>query len=84
MGNNRLTKHMFEYDHRLCSNNCCSEIKDIFVKLGMVQIFNQKLTCDLTTITNKLYTLMKREWLEEIQSKPKSRTYICYLKKNLV
>ncbi len=78
MGNDRLTKHMFEYDHRLCSNNWCSEIKDIFVKLGMVQIFNQKLTCDLTTITNKLYTLMKREWLEEIQSKPKLRTYMLF------
>ena len=75
MNDSRLTKYMYEYDYQLCKNNWCSELKDIFTQLDMNTFYEHKLVCDITLVKRKLFAWMKADWQNDVQNKPKLRTY---------
>ena len=66
---------MYEYDYQLCKNNWCSELKDIFTQLDMNTFYEHKLVCDITLVKRKLFEWMKADWQNDVQNKPKLRTY---------
>ena len=51
-------------------NNWCSELKDIFTQLDMNTFYEHKLVCDSTLVKQ-----MKADWQNDVQNKPKLRTY---------
>ncbi len=69
---------MFETDYRICNNNCCSEIKQIFGKINKIDIYHNKHTCDIHEMQNSLYNIFTDKWLNDIQLKSKLRTYILF------
>ncbi len=36
----RLTRKVFDTDYRICKNNCCSEIKQLFEKVNKIDIYH--------------------------------------------
>ena len=76
MDEGRLTN--FQHDFVLCETNWCSKIKNIFQKLGMINIFNNKQVCDTTAVKSKPYEIMEQEWKKDVVKKPKLRTYVTF------
>ena len=76
MDDMRLTKHVFKYDYQNSNvnKNWCSDVNQISKLLNMDHVFNNGLM--LGNIYDTLYELSKDEWLENINNKPKLRTYI--------
>ncbi len=72
----RLTRKMFETDYRICKNNWCSEIKQLFENVNKIHICNNKHTCDIHEMQNSLYKVFTDKWLNQL--KPKLRTYILF------
>ena len=75
MHDDRLTKKVFLYDYEKCCKNWNSEIKDIFVKLDMENIFNERIVCDLNHVKTKIHEIMERNWRQEVNKKAKLRTF---------
>ena len=82
MGNERLTKHLFNYDYQNNYCNWTSEVREIFVQVGLEELFNNKVCCNLKDLSELLHSKAESEWREHIQTKPKLRTYIIF-KQNL-
>ena len=81
---NRLTKHIFEWEYANNfgnGNSWIDEIKQIFQLVDREDDFNNLLKVDLKYFSTLLYGVMEREWQREILVKPKLRTYITF--KNL-
>ena len=74
----RLTKQIFNYDYDKCVRNWCKEIKCIFDKLDLQHIYTNKETCDLSIVQGKIKELMKSSWQQEVQNKPKLRSFILF------
>ncbi len=69
---------MFENDYRICKNNWCSEIKQLFEKVNKIDIDHNKHTCDIHEMQNSLHKVFTDKLLNDIQLKPKLRTYILF------
>ncbi len=69
---------MFETDSIIRKNIWCSEIKQLFGKLNKIDIYHNKHTCDIHEMQNSLYKVFTDKWLNDIQLKPKLRTYILF------
>ena len=81
---NRLTKHIFEWEYANNfgnGNSWIDEIKQIFQLVDREDDFNNLSKVDLKYLSTLLYGVMEREWQREILVKPKLRTYITF--KNL-
>ena len=78
MEDGRLTKKMFNHDFDLCKNNWSSQTKKIFSKLDMMEFYNNKESCDLDIVKEKLYTIMEQEWEKDVHKKPKLRKYVTF------
>ena len=78
MDEGRLTKNIFNMDLDLCKMNWSSEMKNIFQKLDMIDIFNNRQVCDTTAVKSKLYEIMELEWRKDVIKKPKLRTYVTF------
>ena len=75
MEETRLTRIVFDYDWSRKKDNWCMEMKKIFEKLDMVDIYEQKVSCNLEQVSVKLYELMATEWKNGLVTKPKLRNY---------
>ena len=78
MDNNRITKKIFLWEYDTGSNNWCSEMKHIFLQLGLTETFQNLVHCDLDYARNMLWEKFENEWQTEISSKSKLRTYKSY------
>ena len=57
-------------------NNWCNEIEQIFDSVNCLVIFQERHTCDLLSFESKLKFNLQNEWHNEINKKPKLRTYV--------
>ena len=78
MDESRLTKKVFTWDFSLCKNNWSEKVKLILTKLGMENVFYGRQICDLNEISSKLRNCQKISWLENVNKKPKLRSYITF------
>ena len=76
MPDSRLTKQVFLADFNRNINNWCSEIEQIFDSVNCLVIFQERITCDLLSFESKLKFNLQNEWHNEINKKPKLRTYV--------
>ena len=78
---NRLTKHIFEWEYANNfgnGNSLIDEIKHIFQLVDKEDDFNNLLKVDLNYFSILLYGVKEREWQRDILVKPKLRTYITF------
>jgi len=75
MDDSRLTKRAFLHDYTLCSNNWCSEVKEIMCKLNLTAQFNSKQTVNLVRARDAISQYYGAQWSRDIQTQPKLRTY---------
>ena len=74
MNDNRLTRKIFEYD--LDKNQGWGkEIQLVFRKLNLTNFYENRLPCDITLVKERVKDLMEEQWKQEVESKPKLRTY---------
>jgi hypothetical protein len=52
INDDRITKVVFNMDYMRCSNNWCSDLKDVLTKLNLTQYF----TCNLDKFSQKSNT----------------------------
>ena len=84
LNENRLTKHIFEWEYANNfgnGNSWIDEIKQIFQLVDKEDDFNNLLKVVLKYFSILLYGVMECEWQREILVKPKLRTHITF--KNL-
>ncbi len=74
----RLTRKVVETDYRICKNNWSSEIKQLIKKVNNIDIYHNKRTCDIHEMQNSRHKVFTDKWLNDIQLKPKLRTYILF------
>ena len=53
MDRDRLTRKIFDYDISKCRNNWSHELKQIFSKVGMVELLHNNLECDIDCLNVK-------------------------------
>ena len=75
----RITKHVFNEEYRM-NGKWCSAVKALFVEFDCLDIYENKLECDLLWCKDKLMETYCTQWKESVTRKPKLRTY-CKIKK---
>lgn len=75
MDNTKLAKKFFNWDYSQRNSNWCHDMAQLFESLDMADIYHNVIECDLTLVRQKISDLVKTEWLESVQAKPKLRTY---------
>ena len=75
MNNTRLTKRIFLWCHDNPGNTYCEDIMKTSNTLNLSPIYHAKGIFNIENIKQSCKELMKIEWQQEIQSKPKLRTY---------
>ena len=76
MNNNRLTKRIFNYYYELNEKGSwCHYVKTTLMSLDMGNIYDDQLECDLTLCKALLYERYTGVWLNNVNRKPKLRTY---------
>ena len=75
MDDTRLTKHVFNYDHNKCLRNWSSDIKYVCNLLNINDVYDRKLCCDMSVVENGLHLVNSEQWMNDVNSKPKLRTY---------
>ncbi len=78
MDDDRLTKHIFNYNYSQCNRNWCSGLKLIFQKFDKVEHFNNLTECDINEISILMLEKENTDWYQEILTKPKLRTYTTF------
>ena len=79
MDNNRLTKHVINDEYSMQNDNTwCADIKEIFAWLDLVDVFSDKTMCDLNDVIVKISTKSQNQWRNNVQQKPKLRTYMLF------
>ncbi|CAC5394901.1 unnamed protein product [Mytilus coruscus] len=74
----RITKLAFNADYNRCTDNWCSELKDILCKLNLKHYFDSKTAINLKTVEMNIQHLYSNIWNDNIQQVPKLRTYITF------
>jgi len=75
MSNDRITRKIFDWDWEKGNDSWAQDMKYIFGKLNLNDIWLNKSECDIATLQEKLFEMDKNEWAQEKDSKPKLRTY---------
>ena len=78
LDSNRLTKRVFLYDRSIMYNNWSSDIKSLLDRLDLEHVFENNRSCNITLFNDKCFKLTQENWLEQVNSKPKLRTYKCF------
>ena len=78
MDTTRLTRKIFGYDYMKCKFNWSSDVKEIFMIAGHIDLFSNKSTCDIKCMKDSLTSHYSAKWLQDVQQKPKLRTYILF------
>ncbi len=74
----RLSRKTFDWNYALGNNNWATDIKALFINIGIENVFAYKVVCNLTTAKNVLYVKMCNSWEEDIYQKPTIRTYVTF------
>lgn len=84
MDDDRLTKKVFNWEYSLNKNNWCKDVKSIFTKIGLEQLYIDKsvggmsLNKLLATCQNKLCEIENAKWKNNMNMQPKLRTYVLF------
>ena len=80
MKSSRLTKKVFNWDFQISSssNNWNSYVNKILNSVNMLSSFYQKKLININEYKNRLQINAKTQWLDELRSKPKLRTYMTF------
>ena len=73
-------KSIFLAEYNTDQQNWSKVVKNIFELLGLTEIYNQKITCNLKQCKEKLFVLAEQEWKTSVINKPKLRTYVKFKK----
>ena len=74
---NRLVRKVFDWDHSLCrAGTWAHEISAILQSIEKIECFRNCTPVDLALCREKLYDKMKRKWTDDVNEKPKLRTYV--------
>ena len=71
----RITKCAFNMDYSRCTNNWCSDIKDIFTELDLLHFYENKSIVDIKTVEKAVRDYYSRIWYDSVRTVPKLRTY---------
>ena len=74
MNEDRLCRHVFEWDSDNHQDNWSGYVKKLFDKMNMDN-FDSKLPCDIDSCGEKLDCIDSNEWYEKLSFKPKLRSY---------
>ena len=74
----RLTKFVFNWDYSENNNNWCSDIENILESVNLLNLFNEKLICNIQIVKNAIYDSYENIWIENCRNKPKLRTCIMF------
>ena len=66
MDNSRICKNVFVWDHSICTNNWCAEVKEIMNKLGFTRNFDNVEACDIDTGKLLLHDMYARDCSRKI------------------
>jgi len=77
MDDNRIAKHIFLWDYNICNNNWSYELKNIFNELHLDHFENLSL-CNIEMAKASIWEKMQQDWLNDVNAKPKLRTYKLY------
>jgi hypothetical protein len=80
----RLTRQVFDYDHRHSLGNWCSDMKMLFQRLDLEHVYDNKQLVPHDLAMSRLESIMTREWNEHVQVKPKLRTYVKFKQEFIV
>jgi ssDNA-binding Zn-finger/Zn-ribbon topoisomerase 1 len=75
MDNSRLTKRVFLWCHDFPDNTYCGDVKKISDIMNLSTVYHTKGLFNIEQIKQTCKELMHAEWQDEVQSKPKLRTY---------
>ena len=78
MDRERLTRKIFDYNISKCRNNWSHELKQIFSKVGMVELFHNNFECDIRLLKCKIKQIYWENWETTRYNKPKLRYYNIY------
>ena len=71
----RMLYKVFEWDYNECNNNWCSDVKNIFEQIDMLDVFENQSVCNLSVAQAKFLELYKEQWPINVTDKVKLRTY---------
>ena len=74
MSNRRPPKKSFLYYYNIKHNNWNNEIENILESVNMLNIFQTKITCDISIFESKLRENLHNTWYDKIHKMPKLRT----------
>ena len=77
MENSWLTKQILNWDYE-CKTGWSKEIENVFTQLYLDEYFIHKRVCSLDSALNQIKIISSEKWVEELDSKPKLRTYVTY------
>ncbi len=78
MSENKLTKHIFNYDRLLCRNNWSADMKLLFSKLNMNDNYDSDSLCYMNIHQEQCLILNTAQWKTDVNSKPKLRIYMLF------
>jgi len=76
MNDNRLTKHIFQWDYLINKNNWCNDVCNILTEIGCNDVFNLKLPVNTSLALSKLLDKHCTNWSDKVKTFSKLRTYI--------
>ena len=77
MDDTRLTKRVFNIDFKT-KGKWCKSVKSIFKSIDMLDLYNNKIKCDIKQCKKKLLSNFKNRWSKDVLKKPKLRTYCTF------
>ena len=75
IGDNRLTKQVFDIDYRTSGKTWCSEIKSLLEQANVTHSYVNKHIVDLKFVENAFANMNQAEWSDKMQTVSKLRTY---------
>lgn len=76
--NTRVIRKLFDTDYEICTNNWSSEIKDIVLKLNMLEYLNNKHPVSIEMVCQEIVQYYSNIWAEQVKTVPKQRTYVTF------
>lgn len=75
MNDSRLTKRVFKWDFDINKDNWSNDVRKILTSVEMKDVFDNMEVCNTHNIREKLVTIEKQSWKNNIVNMPKLRTY---------
>ena len=75
MDDSRIAKIVFNWDVLDPSIGWANTMAQLFEKLNIYDLFETRICCNLEYVTNQISILEQSNWLENLETKPKLRTY---------